>query len=134
MSRYLIQAINPKHRVTVGFDRAAGTTGAGYFAQVEDTEIEQQLEELINLENKQKPENWGQIIDKLENKVILLWVGNNYYNPIISVDELQRLIKPYAILDRAIKAQLQEDAQVESEEAPGIMKNFIQAFLDDQKS
>ncbi|MGB6300244.1 MAG: hypothetical protein WBF90_29305 [Rivularia sp. (in: cyanobacteria)] len=39
MSRYLVKAINPKHRVTIGYDRAAGTTGAGYFAQVEDTEL-----------------------------------------------------------------------------------------------
>lgn len=134
MSRYLAKAINPKYRVTVGYDRAAGTTGGGYFAQLEDTEIEQQLEELINLENKQKPERWEEKIDELESKVVILWVGHNYQNPIISVDELEELLKPYAILDQAIKAQLQEDAQVESEQAPGVMKNFIQTFLDDQKS
>lgn len=103
MSRYLAKAINPKHRVTVGYDRAAGTTGAGYFAQVEDMKIEQQLEELVNLKNEQKPERWQEKVDELENKVIVLWVGDDYYNPINSVSELEELLKPYAILDRAIK-------------------------------
>lgn len=40
MSRYLVKAMNPKHRVVVGYDRADRTTDAGYFAQVENTEIE----------------------------------------------------------------------------------------------
>ncbi|MEM7552493.1 MAG: hypothetical protein AAF378_00050 [Cyanobacteria bacterium P01_A01_bin.84] len=134
MSRYLIKAINPKHRVTVGYDRAAGTTGAGYFAQIEDTEIENELEELINLKDEQKPERWQEEIDELESKVVVLWIGDDYRNPVNSPEELQKLIAPYATLDKAVKAQLQEDAQVESEQSPGIMKNFIQNFLDNPKS
>lgn len=131
MSRYLAKAINPKHRVTVGYDRAAGTTGAGYFAQVKDMKIEQQLEELIESEDCNP--NLDEKIDELEGKIIVLWVGDDYQNPINSVDKLEKLLKPYATLDKAIKAQLQEDAQVESEQTPSIMKNFIQAFLDKQK-
>lgn len=132
MSRYLVKAINQKHRVTVGYDRAGGTTGAGYFAQIEDIEIEQQLEELM--ESKESNPGLDKKIDDLENKIVILWVGDDYQNPINSVDKLEELIKPYVILDQATKAQLQEDAQIESEQTPSIMKNFIQTFLDNQKS
>jgi len=132
MSRYLVKAMNPKHRVTVGFDRAAGTTGAGYFAQVEDIEIECELEKLI--ESEKYDPNLNEKIDDLESKVVILWVGHDYQNPINSVDELEEIIKHYVIIDQATKAQLQEDAQVESEQQSNMMKNFIQTFLDNQKS
>ncbi|MBA3921561.1 MAG: hypothetical protein H0X31_07615 [Nostocaceae cyanobacterium] len=117
MSRYSLAPINPNHEIAVGFDRAGGSSGATFFGQVFDIEIQDKIEsgEYANDEE----------LDELEESANILVVGDDYSQPITNIDEIEQIIAPYATITPDIKQQLLHDQQVESQLAPSAFKEYV---------
>lgn len=127
MSRYQIEALNPqKYEVYVGFDLAGRTSCWTFFGQVLDLEIESQLENL--------PPNVSiDEAEELEESLIVLWVGSDYLNPVRRIDQLERLLAPYANIPPEIKKQLCDDQERELQQPKIPLSDFFESFFQSQK-
>jgi hypothetical protein len=108
MSRYLIPAIQAKHRIVVGWDSPL----ASFFAEVTDLTIEAAIE---------RGECSEEDIDST-----ILWVGT-MLGEIPILEQLQDTIAPFAILSIDIMEQLQSDS--DQPWVPSPMQQSMRQFI-----
>ncbi len=121
MSRYSLVPLNPNHQVAVGFDRAAGSSGATFFIQVFDLNILERIKS-----NDFSSEEELQELEELANVLIL---GDDYSNPITSIEQIETALAPYATIPDEIKQQLRNDQITESKLPPTVFTDYIQAQI-----
>lgn len=121
MSRYSLASINPNHEVTIGYDRAGGSSGATFFAQVLDIEVQYKLESGDYADEE---------LDELEEGANILVVGDNYSQPITNIDEIEQAIAPYAVIPLDIKQQLLHDQLKDIQLPPSTFRDYVQSRID----
>ncbi|GEM_PF-6729670 len=121
MSRYALVPLNPDHQVAVGFDRAASSSGATFFAQVFDLRILKRIK-LNDFASEEE-------LEELEELANVLILGDDYGNPINSIEEIETALTPYATIPDEIKQQLRNDQITESKLSPTVFKDYIEAQI-----
>lgn len=111
MSRYLIPAIQPEHRIVVGWDSPL----ASFFAEVTDLNVEAAVER-------------GECSEE-EVDATILWVGTTL-GELPTLEHLRSAITPFAILSTDIVEHLQSD--YDQPWTPSPMQQSMRQFIAQQ--
>ena len=122
MSRYILASLNPNHEVVVGFDRASGSSGATFFGQVFNIEIQ------VKIENEDYADE--EELEELEETANILIVGDDYSQPITTFDIIEQAIAPYAAIPPDIKQFLTDEQQARTEIPPSMFIDYVQSQID----
>ena len=122
MSRYILAPLDPNHEVVVGFDRAGGSSGATFFGQVFNIEIQEQIE---NGDYSDEEE-----LEELEESANILIVGDDYSQPITNVDIIEQAIAPYAFIPPDIKQILTDEQQSGTKSQTCVFRDYVQSQIN----
>jgi len=124
MSRHILAPLNPNHEVVIGFDRAGGSSGATFFGQVFNIEIQ------VKIENGDYADE--EELEELEETANILIVGDDYSQPVTSFDIIERAIAQYAAIPPDIKQLLIDEQQAGTEILPCVFKDYVQSQIEQE--